>query len=131
MDTPKLKAEIEQLFLYHKQAIALDDEYTDEIYDYLKKSGIIVLKAEEKVAIFEQVKLSFMKELKNITEVGDYKDAKNAVIIMAKLKRNSLEPDEQAKLWRICKRTIIKQYFPHLQQSTGSHLCSLFPAGTN
>lgn len=43
---------IKQLLYFHKQATALEEEYLDEMYDFLVAEGTIHLTPKEKVAIF-------------------------------------------------------------------------------
>lgn len=111
MENAKLDKEIEQLFYYHKQATTLEEEYTDEIYDYLVACGKIILTKEQKLAIFANAKRLYATDLNGVLSSGTLEEANKAKTNLRLLKIGELPETEKAKIVSLSKRLSIKEYF--------------------
>lgn len=111
MERPELIKKIKELFFNHRQATDMDDEYTDEIYDFLVAEGRINLTNEQKLDIFVQGKRVYATELTMQVDSLDIAESKQALTTLRDMKMNRLPPDKKAYVGAICKRILIKQYF--------------------
>lgn len=111
MERDKLISEIRQLFIFHKQATALEFEYSDEIYEYLVENSVIVLTNEQKLDIFAQAKRLYSTELSMQVESDELAKSKEALEILKNMKINRLAEQQNAYLGSLCKKICLKQYF--------------------
>ena len=116
MENTKTLSEIRQLFQFHKEATALDMEYTDEIYKYLVEKNAIVLTSQQKLDIFAQAKRLFVTELSMQVESDELDKSKAAQVLLYQLKINKLPPEQTAYIGSICMRISIKQYFDSIEK---------------
>ena len=115
MDRTKLIKEAKQLFHFHKQATTLDDEYTEEMYDFLIAEGLLNLTKEQKITIFADAKIDYMRELNFQSQSSDNNVSIRAGKLMRLMKLNQLPEDETKLLGQMCKVKSIKNYFDSIQ----------------
>ena len=111
MERDKMIVAIKQLLYFHKQATALEEEYIDEMYDFLVAEGTINLTPKEKVAIFTSAKRIYAGELEMKTHSDKSSIQKEAIILLRMLKINQLPQKEMDYITSMCKRMILKNYF--------------------
>lgn len=112
MERDKLIDEVKQLFFNHKQATALEEEYTSEIYDFLVENGYIDrTNKEHRKEILEKATRIYSMELTSIINTGTLEEGYVAAIKLRMLKRNEMEQAEKEKIALICKKISIKICF--------------------
>ena len=111
MDKLSLLEKAKTLLAMHKQATALQDEYSAEIYDFLEREGRISLSKQEKIQIFEDAKKQYVTELQSVIRSGDYSKALDALNLINSMKADNGYSEEQKQyLALMCKRIVLKQY---------------------
>lgn len=116
MTTTDLVTAIKELFFFHKQATALNEEYTAEIYDYLINKGLINLTNAEKVAIFADAKAMFVGDTQTLMADDDITVAKQAIVTMRRIRTNKMLPEQMEYLGKVSKRLCIKKYFNSIER---------------
>jgi ferritin-like metal-binding protein YciE len=111
MERKEMIAAIKQLFHFHKQATALEDEYLDEMYDFLVAEKKINLTGAEKLPIFTRAKQEYHAELNSRLKSDNRETIKQAGNLLRLLKINQLPKEENDKIASMCKRAILKSYF--------------------
>lgn len=116
METTETIRAIKQLFFFHKQATAKDDEYTKEIYEYLIENHVINLTDEDKLAIFADAKVIFAVELTDLAHGDDIAVSKSSIMMLRKLKINQLPKKKMAYLGDLSRMLAIKKYFDSIEK---------------
>jgi len=111
MERKELIRSAMDLFSNHKQATALDDEYTPEIYDLLVEQGYLSLTKQRKVDIFAKAKRLYASELETVINAGTLEEIKTAMANLKLLKINELTQEQTDYLALLCKRISLKQCF--------------------
>lgn len=103
------------LFTNHKQATAFDDEYSQEVYDFLVKEGIINLTLEEKKAIFAQAKEIYSNELDARIMTEELGRSKQAMILKRLLRTGEMTETQRDYLVRLSVKIILKGHFDNVK----------------
>lgn len=111
MERAEMIVAIKQLHHFHKQATALDEEYLDEMYDFLVAEKKINLTGKEKLAIFTKAKQMYHSDMESQTRSDSKATVKRAWEMLKLLKINQLPKDENDKIASMCKKSILKAYF--------------------
>jgi hypothetical protein len=112
MERDKLIDQAKQLFFNHKQATALDEEYTSEIYDILVENGYIRRdNKEHRDEILGKATRIYAIELTNIVNTGTLEEGYIAGKKLRALKINEVDKEEKEKIALICKKLSIKICF--------------------
>jgi len=111
MERKELIKQAMDLFYNHKQATALEIEYTDEIYDLLVEQGYINLTKQQKVDIFARAKRLYATDLNVVVTAGTLEEIKEALENLRLLKRAELSDEQKQYLASLCKRISMKECF--------------------
>jgi len=111
MERKQLISDTTTLFGYHKQATALESEYSHEIYRFLLEEGHIVLTAQDKLAIFADARQLLIAELQMQIDMGSIEETRNALGFLTNIKTNRMTPEQAKKIGGMCERIILKRYF--------------------
>jgi len=111
MERKELIKQTLDLFYNHKQATALDMEYTSEIYDLLVEQGYINLTKQQKLDIFAKAKRLYATDLNIVMTAGTLDEIKVAMEKLKKLKRGELDTEQREYLALLCKRLSMKECF--------------------
>jgi|GEM_PF-5816003 len=103
------------LFTNHKQATAFDDEYSQEVYDFLVKEGIINLTLEEKKAIFAQAKEIYSNELDARIMTEELGRSKQAMILKRLLRTGEMTDTQRDYLGKLSIKIILKGHFDNVK----------------
>jgi rRNA-processing protein FCF1 len=111
MERKELIKQTLDLFYNHKQATALDMEYTSEIYDLLVEQGYINLTKQQKLDIFAKAKRLYATDLNIVMTAGTLDEIKEAMNNLKRLKTNELDSEQREYLALLCKRLSMKECF--------------------
>lgn len=103
------------LFTNHKQATAFDDEYSQEVYDFLIQEGIINLTLEEKKAIFAQAKEIYSNELDARIMTEELGRSKQAMILKRLLRTGEMTDTQRDYLGKLSIKIILKGHFDNVK----------------
>ena len=103
------------LFTNHKQATAFDDEYSQEVYDFLVQEGIINLTLEEKKTIFAQAKEIYSNELDARIMTEELGRSKQAMILKRLLRTGEMTETQRDYLVRLSVKIILKGHFDNVK----------------
>lgn len=103
------------LFTNHKQATAFDDEYSQEVYDFLVKEGVINLTLEEKKTIFAQAKEIYSNELDARIMTEELGRSKQAMILKRLLRTGEMTETQRDYLVRLSVKIILKGHFDNVK----------------
>lgn len=103
------------LFTNHKQATAFDDEYSQEVYDFLVQEGIINLTLEEKKAIFAQAKEIYSNELDARIMTEELGRSKQAMILKRLLRTGEMTDTQRDYLGKLSIKIILKGHFDNVK----------------
>lgn len=103
------------LFTNHKQATAFDDEYSQEVYDFLIQEGIINLTLEEKKTIFAQAKEIYSNELDARIMTEELGRSKQAMILKRLLRTGEMTDTQRDYLGKLSIKIILKGHFDNVK----------------
>ena len=103
------------LFTNHKQATAFDDEYSQEVYDFLVQEGIINLTLEEKKTIFAQAKEIYSNELDARIMTEELGRSKQAMKLKRLLRTGEMTETQRDYLVRLSVKIILKGHFDNVK----------------
>lgn len=103
------------LFTNHKQATAFDDEYSQEVYDFLVQEGIINLTLEEKKTIFAQAKEIYSNELDARIMTEELGRSKQAMILKRLLRTGEMTETQRDYLGKLSIKIILKGHFDNVK----------------
>ncbi len=111
----KLLQQTRELFDNHKKAIAIEEEYTSEIYDFLIKEGKINLTKEEKSVIFAKATREYTTHMNNILSSGCSPQERTDVLAKLQLiKTDQLDGELKQQLVNASYRIAICECFDKL-----------------
>lgn len=114
-DRAKMIDKCKQLLTFHKQATAFDDEYSQEVYDFLIKEGIINLTLEEKKTIFAQAKEIYSNELDARIMTEELGRSKQAMILKRLLRTGEMTETQRQYIGKLSIKIILKGHFDNVE----------------